>query len=113
MVRKATLQDIDSIKRIADKHTKEIGFVLKPALEKHCREGTLLVFETGGEISGFCNYHHRKDGINVIYEICVSDNSRHQGIGKALIDKVPKPVQLKCPVDNESNKFYIYRCRIN
>lgn len=83
MVRLATLDDIDSIKKIADKHTKEIGFVLRPALVEHCNKKTLLVYEIDGEIIGFCNYHHRRDDI-------------------------PKPIRLKCPVDNESNKFYIH-----
>ena len=48
------------------------------------------------------------DDINVIYEICVSDNYRNKGIAKQLIDNVLKPIRLKCPVDNESNKFYIH-----
>ena len=108
MVRLATLDDIDSIKKIADKHTKEIGFVLRPALLKHCNEKTLLVYEIDGEVVGFCNYHRRRDSINVIYEICVSDNYRNKGIAKQLIDNVPKPIRLKCPVDNESNKFYVH-----
>lgn len=108
MVRLATLDDIVAIKKIADKHTREIGFVLKPALEEHCRKETLLVSETDGEVSGFCNYHHRRDGVNVIYEICVSDNFRHRGIAKEMIDKIPRPIQLKCPVDNESNNFYVH-----
>ena len=38
MVRLATLEDIDSIKKIADKYTKEIGFVLRPALVEHCNK---------------------------------------------------------------------------
>ena len=108
MVRLATLQDIDAIKKIADKHTKEIGFVLRPALSEHCNKKTLLIYETDGEVVGFCNYHHRRDDINVIYEICVLDNYRNKGIAKQLIDNVPKPIRLKCPVDNESNKFYIH-----
>ena len=107
MVRLVALQDIDAIKKIADKHTKEIGFVLRPALLEHCNKKTLLVYEIDGEIVGFCNYH-RRDDINVIYEICVSDNYRNKGIAKQLIDNVLKPIRLKCPVDNESNKFYIH-----
>lgn len=112
MVRKSTLEDIDAIKKICSKHSKEIGFVLRPVLEKSCKDGTLLVYESDGIIAGFCNYHRRKDGITTIYEICVSDDFRHKGIGKSLINEVPKPIRLKCPIDNKSNDFYIYRCKI-
>lgn len=106
MVRLATLDDISDIKKIADKNSKEIGFVLRPALEEHCKKNTLLVCEFDDKIAGFCNYHHRKDGINVIYEICVSKDFRNKGLAKELINSVPRPIRLKCPVDNESNKFY-------
>lgn len=106
MVRLATLDDIDAIKNIADKHTREIGFVLRPALIEHCRKGTLLVAVIDNSIIGFCNYHRRKDNISTIYEICVDDNYRNKGIARNLINEVPKPIQLKCSVDNESNIFY-------
>lgn len=106
MVRLATLDDIDAIKNIADKHTREIRFVLRPALIEHCKKETLLVAVIDNSIVGFCNYHRRKDNINTIYEICVDDNHRNKGIARNLINEVPKPIQLKCPVDNESNIFY-------
>lgn len=108
MVRLANLDDIDSIKKIADKHSKEIGFVLRPALEEHCKKNTLLVSIVENKVVGFCNYHHRKDGINTIYEICISEEYRKRGLAKELINFVKKPIRLKCPVDNESNKFYQY-----
>lgn len=79
---------------------------MRPALEEHCRKGTLLVAELDNQIAGFCNYHHRRDGINVIYELRVSDNFRHRGVAKELINNIPEPIRLKCPVDNESNNFY-------
>ena len=37
-VRQATLEDIDAIKKIADKNSQQIGFVLRPALEENCKK---------------------------------------------------------------------------
>lgn len=106
-VRQATLEDIDAIKKIADKNSQQIGFVLRPALEENCKKGNLLVAEAIGEILGFCNYNTRKkDNTNVIYEVCVDYKYRGNGIGKKLIDNIERPILLKCPVDNESNNFY-------
>lgn len=106
-VETATIEDIEQIKKIADKNTQEIGFVLRPALEENSKKGCLLVAKTKeNEVVGFCNYNARKDGVNVIYEICTDYKYRGNGIGKSLISAVKKPIQLKCPEDNESNKFY-------
>lgn len=102
----ATLEDIDGIKKIADKNANEIGFVLRPALEEHCKRGSLLVAKDKDIIIGFCNYNKRKDGVNIIYEICNDFKYRGNGIAKSMIEKLKKPIQLKCPIDNESNKFY-------
>lgn len=104
---RAKLSDIEEIKKIADKNTDTIGFVLKPALEENCQRKTLIVAkDENGKVLGFCNYHKRKDGVNVIYEICVDYKYRGNGIASAILDKMPRPLRLKCPVDNESNKFY-------
>lgn len=106
-VKKAQLDDIDKIKQIADKYTKEIGFVLKPALEENCNKGTLVVAKQGERVLGFCNYNKRKaDGVNVIYEICVDTRYRGNGIARKMINFLDRPIRLKCPVDNESNNFY-------
>lgn len=103
---KATLEDIDGIKKIADKNANEIGFVLRPALEEHCKKGSLLVAKDKDKIIGFCNYNKRNDGVNIIYEICNDFKYRGNGIAKAMIEKIERPIQLKCPIDNESNNFY-------
>lgn len=105
-ISQATLEDIDGIKKIADKNANEIGFVLRPALEEHCKRGSLLVAKDKDIIIGFCNYNKRKDGVNIIYEICNDFKYRGNGIAKSMIEKLKKPIQLKCPIDNESNKFY-------
>lgn len=57
-------------------------------------------------MGAFCHWHKRKDGISIIYEICVADEARGKGLGRKMIDLLPLPIRLKCPVDNESNKFY-------
>lgn len=106
-VKNAELEDISGIKLIADKYTSEIGFVLKPALEENCKKGTLIVAKKDKKILGFCNFNKRKaDGVNVIYEICVDERYRGNGIARAIINAMERPIRLKCPVDNESNNFY-------
>ena len=57
-VRPATLSDLDWVKRMADRHRREVGFVLRPALVEAIERGELLV---GIGASGFCRWHaHRR-----------------------------------------------------
>jgi hypothetical protein len=44
--------------------------------------------------------------VAVIYEICTPQEARGKGIGRAIIERIPLPIELKCPLDNESNHFY-------
>ena len=94
-IRYAKSKDIDAIKAIADSNPKSIGFVLRPALEEAVENKKLIVaVDENGTVLGFCNYNIRKkDDVLVIY-------------AERMIEKLPKPIMLKCPVDNESNKFY-------
>lgn len=103
MVRLAKMSDIDAIKETAKVMVKEVGFILRPALEEAVRREELL-FED--KTNSFCHYHTRRDGVSVIYEICVPLEHRGNGIAKTMIDMLPLPIQLKCPIDNESNNFY-------
>jgi len=102
-VRLANLEDIDRIKLLADKHRKELGFIIRSALVDSVNHNRLLVEDCSG---AFCNFRKRKDNVTVIYEICVPAEFRNMGIGKLFIANIEKPIQLKCPVDNESNLFY-------
>jgi N-acetylglutamate synthase-like GNAT family acetyltransferase len=105
MIRLAKLTDIDAIKKVAAKHTKELGFILRPALIEAVKREELL-YET--ETDSFCHYHTRRDGVSVIYEICVPTECRGKGIAQQMINMIPLPIALKRPVDNESNKFYAH-----
>ena len=107
IIQNATLDDIDGIKAIADKYQNEIGFVLRPALEKAVLNNSLIVAKKDNKVLAFCNYNNRKaDGVNVIYEICTDYKYRGNGIAKKIINSMKKPIILKCPIDNESNNFY-------
>lgn len=103
MKRLAKISDIDTIKQVAAKHTRELGFILRPALVEAVRREELLFDDATGS---FCHYHTRRDGVSVIYEICVPEQFRGGGIAREFLYMMPLPIQLKCPVDNESNKFY-------
>lgn len=109
MIRTATPDDIPAIKRIADANRRELGFVMRPALEESQARGELLVSEVDSTLVGFVNYRtlsRVRVGWRSVYEICVSQDHRGKGIGGALLDAVPRPLRLKCPIDLPSNAFY-------
>lgn len=108
-VRPATPDDISAVKRIADGNKTALGFVMRPALVEAQARGELLVAEEGGAVVGFVNYRtltRVRPGWRTVYEICVCRDARGKGHGAALLDAVPRPVRLKCPVDLPSNEFY-------
>lgn len=96
--RRATSADLDWVKRLADRHKREIGFVVRGALAAAIEREELLVCEG----VAFCHYRTRRDGVAVIYEIV----SEQPGCGRALLEATPRPTRLKCPVDLPANEFY-------
>lgn len=113
-IRKATSEDLDVVKQLADQHRAELGFVLRPALEKSITEQELLVAQVERHVVGFVHYHHRRDHQTTLYHIAVNANFRGQGIGKALIDALAleskqhgkQQILLRCPIDLTANSFY-------
>ena len=89
-----------------DSITKELGYVMYPALRRGIKNRELFVAEYGRRIVGFCNWHRRQDGWSVVYDIAVHKDCLQQGIGRGLLAGIPKPIRLKCPVDNMANGFY-------
>ena len=107
VIRTGIKEDIETISKIASKYSKEIGFVMKVVLEESCETKTLYTILYKNEIVGFCNFNIRnKDKVCIIYEICIDEKCRGLGLAKKTIELLPKPIQLKCPIDNKSNKFY-------
>lgn len=106
-IRYATEADIPLIKRVANQYKNELGFVNSSALKESIRRYTLYLAEYKGETVGFVNFYRRKDGWQTVYEIAVDRRYHGIGIGSALLHAVPRPVRLKCTVDNRrANDFY-------
>ena len=86
---------------MADRHRHEVGFVLRPALAEAIERGELLV---GIGASGFCRWHARRDGWQTVYELV----SEARGTGRALLEAVPRPRRLRCPIGLPANEFYAH-----
>lgn len=115
VVRKATVEDVQVVKRIADKNRDTLGFVLRPALIDDFKRDWGIVALVKCEIVGFIHYRHRRDSQTTVYQICVEETWRQRGIGKVLIDAVEQEamdigksrILLKCPENNRTaNAFY-------
>ena len=114
-IRKATDGDLDAIKRLADRHKTELGFILRPALAKAIADRELFVAEVPqGPIVGFVHYHHRRDQQTTLYHIVVNEAFRRLGVGQALVHALSKEAErrgktvvlLKCPQNLSANHFY-------
>lgn len=110
VIRWAVEGDLLGIKAIANQYKDELGYVMMPTLRKSLADKTLVVAEINQQIVGFVNYRARTrktDPGQTIYEIAVHRDFRGQKIGAGLLAAVPRPVRLKCTVDNQrGNEFY-------
>lgn len=112
--RKATEQDLDAIKQLADVHRQELGFVRRPTLLEAIRRGEVALTQNHQGIVGFVHYHHRRDLQTTLYDIVVAPSYRLAGVGKALVDYLvtearslgKEVIILKCPVELPANQFY-------
>ncbi|GJM41673.1 MAG: hypothetical protein DHS20C20_19550 [Ardenticatenaceae bacterium] len=116
LIRKANQNDLDEIKKIAENHKHELGFIMKPVLARSIDQGELYVAIVSNAIIGFLQYHHRRDTQTTLHNIVVESFYRKSGIGRALISELEKEsskrdkefIQLKCPEDLPANIFYEY-----
>jgi len=111
VIKKAGMDDVPAVQHIARLCADGVGFVRRVALERAVTAGELyiaLMVKGGNEaVVGFANTHKRKDGWTTVYEIGVHPAWQRRGVGWSLINVLPRPVRLKCTVDNEgANAFY-------
>jgi N-acetylglutamate synthase-like GNAT family acetyltransferase len=113
-IRRATTEDLDEIKMIADNNRKELGFVLRTSLEKSIINKEMFVAERDKRVVGFVDYHLRKDHQVTLYHIAVLADQRRRGVGQALLNVLhvearnvgKQLILLKCPTDLLANSFY-------
>jgi hypothetical protein len=106
-IRYAVEEDLSVIKRVANQWKDELGFVNRAAVLEGIKRREVQVATVRGYVVGFVHWHRRRDGWATIYEIAVRRDWLEQRIGAALLVSIPRPRQLKCPVDNvRANDFY-------
>ena len=117
VVRKAVLADLDRIKIIADRHKRELGFVVRRALERSIEGNEVLVADRDIDgVAAFTQYHYRRDNHITLYNIAVLDEYRSLGLGSKMIDALVmeshlvhgnmQAIVLKCPSGLPANAFY-------
>ena len=106
IIRPAKFDELDEIYQLFTKNPDSGGYVLKVFLSHDILKHSILVAVEDDTIIGFCQFNSRKDGVCVIYEIVVDRNHRHKSVGRKLVDALPKPIFLKCPITLEANNFY-------
>jgi len=123
----ATSDTIDAMKRLADAHRHELGFIVRASLVDACQRGALFVAYSACNsnigmveaislpgIVGFVQSHFRRDGQTTLHAIAVEKTHRQRGVGTALIqalfdasaDRQMRSVLLRCPTDLGANAFY-------
>lgn len=114
-IRPAQMNDIEAVKKLANANRHALGFVRRASLRESCQRGWLLVAQAHGQVIGFCHFRHCKSALRTtIYELCVEQQWRGQGIGRALVEEVKRQLveqgllhlQLKAGANLPANAFY-------
>lgn len=114
-LRKATNADLDAIKRLADQHKRELGFIVRSAMSRSIETGEVIIAVSGEQrLCGFVQFRHRKDEQTTLYNIVVDPSVKNQGVGRLMIQELAadaiknqkQVILLRCPVDLPANDFY-------
>lgn len=110
-IKNAELDDLESIIKIWNKNNKVLGRYFKSDLLQQIEEKRLLVAKMeDNTVIGFCGLIlKKKTFILEIDGICISEEYRGNGIGKAFVEKLKeygRPIELECVDGAENNKFY-------
>lgn len=108
-LRKATAQDEQWIAKVYKESKKELGsFNLWQCWEKYLNGKSHETFTVLSNCAGFVRWgYSKKYQSYIIQDIGVLSEHRGKGYAKLLLDSVPKPLMLKCNMDNANgNAFY-------
>lgn len=107
----AILEDLEPLIKLWNKNNKVLGRYFKSDLIVQIEEKRLYVAKLlDGTLIGFCGLIlKKKTFVLEIDGICISEEYRGMGIGKAFIEKLKtygRPIELECVDGAENNKFY-------
>ena len=115
-ISRARLTDIGQLKKLADRHKRELSFVFRAALLEGIRNRYVYIAKQcrSSRVVGFVHFRHKKDKTTKIYQICVEHSARNTRVGTSLLDTLRKEairlgntsINLKCPADLPANLFY-------
>jgi len=109
ILRTATQADVPLMKMIHKNENKHLGsFNLYQVWDKFIGGEKVPYTFVVVENKAFCRYGWSKMYQHyVIHEIGVLPEFKRQGISKFILENIPRPLMLKCNVDNEGgNAFY-------
>ena len=111
-IRNAKLKDSDFIKDIYKAEKKHLGsFNLYQCwdnyINKKSKERFWVVY-TDNHNTGFVRFGwSKKFNSYILQDIGVNEKYKRKGVGKYILEKLPRPLILKCNVDNiTGNNFY-------
>lgn len=100
-------RDVEEVNKIARMYPKELPYIPKVQLRRSIAARELIVSENSeGKVSGFAQFHTRRDGVTRLYDIAVHRDYRKQLIGTGLIAALPKPLEVVTPFDSDANAWY-------
>lgn len=113
--RQAKASDIDGVVALFGANRQIFGFLPRATYLKAQMRQQLLVALQGDEVVGAINYyHHTLTRNTTLYDICVAEAQRGQGVGRALFEVLlaecrileRDQISAKCPMNLPSNGFW-------
>jgi GNAT superfamily N-acetyltransferase len=68
------------------KNSSTLGFLPTAAFTDRARKGGFLVGEVDGKVAGYCLFDIHRAGYIKLVHVCVDDDARGTGLGKAMVD---------------------------
>lgn len=99
------VSDIAFVLSEAKKATNALGFIPKPGIERHARNGKIALLERNDDLVGFAVFSTRKDGLRLCVNQCyVRPDARMIENGRELVRALQKKwpharVELSCAAD--------------